>query len=98
MLHGCPERVNAGTLDRMNTHPQASVSYNPAVALAGRVLMGLLFLISGITKATGYAATVGYFAKIGLPAPDVMAMLAIAIEGGGGLLLILGWRARWVAW
>jgi putative oxidoreductase len=66
-------------------------------ALAGRVLLGLLFIISGFGKITGYEGTAGYMAAKGLPMVSVLLPLTIAIELGGGLLLALGWKARWTA-
>ena len=71
---------------------------NAMVSLVGRVLIALLFLVAGYMKATGIAGTTGYFAKLGMPAPELMAYLAIAIELGGGLLLLIGWQTRKVAW
>ena len=71
---------------------------NPALLAIGRVLIAALFLVAGIRKLLAYAGTVGYFTKLGFPAPEAVAVLAIAIEIGGGLLFLVGWRTRWVAW
>jgi putative oxidoreductase len=71
---------------------------NAALPLVSRILIAALFLVAGIGKVMGYAGTAGYMAKIGFPAPEVMTMLAIAVEIGGGILLIVGWKTRWVAW
>jgi len=65
--------------------------------LAARVLMSHIFIISGFSKLTGYAGTVGYFGKMGLPAPSVLVPLVILIELGGGLALLFGFKARWAA-
>jgi putative oxidoreductase len=46
----------------------------------------------------GFAGTVAYLTKLGFPAPEVMAVIALIIEIGGALLLIVGWRTRWAAW
>src|SRR5256885_15653035 len=46
----------------------------------------------------GFAGAVAYLTKLGFPAPEVMAVIAIIIEIGGSLLLIAGWRPRWAAW
>lgn len=70
----------------------------PLFPLIGRLLIGALFVVAGINKVMAVAGTAGYFAKLGFPAPEAMAWLAIVIELGGGLLLILGWKTRWVAW
>jgi putative oxidoreductase len=75
-----------------------AVTVSPALPLLGRTLIAALFLVAGVRKALAFAGTAGYFTKLGLPAPEIMTALAIAIEIGGGALLILGWRTRWVAW
>jgi putative oxidoreductase len=79
----------------MNT---TTYQYNPMLPLIGRILIGALFVVAGIGKVTGFAGTAGYLAKLGFPASEAMTVLAIAFELGGGLLLIIGWQTRWVAW
>ena len=69
---------------------------NPSMFL-GRVFLALLFVVSGIGKITGYAGTAAVMAAKGLPIVDVLLPLTIAVELGGGLLLALGWKARWAA-
>src|SRR6267378_4482565 len=71
------------------TNVSATTTYNPILPLVGRILIGLIFLVAG---------TVAYLTKLGFPAPEVMAVIAISIEIGGSLLLIVGWRTRWAAW
>lgn len=66
-------------------------------ALAGRILLALIFIISGFGKITGYAGTAGYMASKGLPLVDLLLVLTILIELGGGLLIAVGWQARRVA-
>jgi putative oxidoreductase len=66
--------------------------------LAGRILVGVLFLVAGIMKIMSVAGTTGYMTRLGFPAPQLFAYLSIVIEVGGGLLLILGWHTRKVAW
>lgn len=66
--------------------------------LAGRLLIATIFLVAGIRKVLGFAGTVGYFTKLGFPAAEVFTVIAIIIEIGGAILLIAGWRTRWVAW
>jgi putative oxidoreductase len=76
----------------------STVSGNPVVPLIGRILIAALFLVAGIGKAMSFAGTAGYMAKVGFPVPEVMTAIAIVIEAGGAILLILGWKTRWVAW
>jgi putative oxidoreductase len=73
-------------------------AYNPMLPLAGRLLIATIFLVAGIRKVLGFAGTVGYFTKLGFPAAEAFAVIAIIIELGGAILLIVGWRTRWVAW
>lgn len=70
--------------------------HNP-LSLVGRLLMAVLFLPAGISKIAGFAGTVGYIASKGAPVPEVAAIIAIIVEVGGGLALILGFKARWAA-
>lgn len=70
---------------------------NNAAALAGRILLAAIFVISGFGKIGGFEGTVGYIASKGLPMPQVLAALTVALELGGGILLIVGYQARWVA-
>ena len=73
---------------------------NPAQAslsLVGRLLLALLFLPAGFGKLTGFAGTVGYIASVGLPLPQVGAVLAIVVEILGGIALIIGFQTRLAA-
>ena len=65
--------------------------------LAGRILLGLIFVISGAAKIAGYSGTAGYMESHGLPLVQVLLPLTILIELGGGLMLVLGWNARLAA-
>jgi putative oxidoreductase len=67
------------------------------VFFSARLLMAAIFVLSGVRKALAFAGTAGYFAKLGLPAPEVITALVILIEVGGGLLLIAGWQLKPVA-
>jgi putative oxidoreductase len=64
---------------------------------AGRLMIGLPFAMSGLSKLGAYAATTGMIAAVGLPFPPLAFAVAVAIELGGGLLLVAGYRARYVA-
>ena len=75
--------------------------YNPAftsaAALIGRILIALIFVISGFMKIGGFSGVAGYIASKGLPMPEVLAALTVALELGGGILLVIGWKTRWAA-
>ena len=63
----------------------------------GRLMIGLPFAMSGLSKLGAYSATTGMISAVGLPFPPLAFAVAVAIELGGGLLLIGGYRARYVA-
>lgn len=63
----------------------------------GRAFIGALFFISGIYKILGFSYVAGWMASSGLPAASVLLVATIAIEVGGGLMLITGWKARYAA-
>ena len=65
--------------------------------LIGRLLIAVIFVLSGFNKISGFEGTVGYIASKGLPLPQLGAILAILVELGGGILLIVGWKTRWAA-
>jgi putative oxidoreductase len=66
----------------------------PIIAASGRVLIALIFLISGLGKISTPAMAIGYINAVHLPLPWFAFTLAIIIEIGGGLLLIAGFQAR----
>ena len=68
-----------------------------ALALVGRILLGSIFVLSGFQKLMGFSGLVTSIAGKGLPLPEVLAVVTIAIELGAGLLLLVGWKARWAA-
>jgi len=67
------------------------------VAFVGRILIAAIFVLSGLSKLTAPAATIGYIQSAGLPAPSIAYGVALLVELGGGILLILGYRTRLVA-
>ncbi|HVO91136.1 MAG TPA: DoxX family protein [Casimicrobiaceae bacterium] len=75
----------------------ASTGTRDVAALVGRILLAVMFVVSGFGKITGFDGTVGYIASKGLPVPALLAAAAIAIELGGGLAILAGWMTRWVA-
>lgn len=65
---------------------------NNYVELGGRLFLAALFLLSGLSKISAYAATAGYMASQGVP--GFLLPLVIATEIGGGLAIALGWKTR----
>lgn len=67
------------------------------LALIGRLMIAFLFIPAGIGKLMGFGGTVGYITSAGLPLPEVAAAVAIVIELGLGIALLLGFKTRWTA-
>ena len=82
--------MNAGL---QNTFSGNSVAAD-AAALAGRILLALIFILSGYGKITAFAGTSAYMTSKGVPFAEVLAALSIAVELGGGLAIVFGWKAR----
>jgi putative oxidoreductase len=66
-------------------------------APAGRILLALMFILSGFGKITGYDGTAAYMASKGMPMVGLLLPLTILTELGGGILLAIGYKARWAA-
>jgi putative oxidoreductase len=71
--------------------------HNDTTALVARLFMSSLFVLYGYFKLTGFAGTVAYMGRQGLPAPTIFAALSVIIELGGGLLILFGYQTRLVA-
>jgi putative oxidoreductase len=93
----------------MNTSPSvtvqglsASVSLNKRIVtlastaeVAGRFLLGLLFLLSGLGKLGAYASTAAYMSASGVAGALLPAVIVTEILGA--LAIALGWKTRVVA-
>jgi putative oxidoreductase len=73
----------------------SSSSFTP---LAGRILMSVMFLISGFFKIGGYTQLVGYAASKGLPMASVAIACAAVLELAGGLAILVGFQTKIAAW
>ena len=71
--------------------------YTSSTAALGRLLIAVVFLMSGLGKIAAPAMTQGYIASAGLPAPMLAYLIAVVIEVGGGVLLLLGLQTRLAA-
>src|SRR6516164_961111 len=67
------------------------------LSFAGRLLIGLPFAMGGLSKLAAYGPTTAMIAAAGLPVPPLAFVVAVAVELGGGLLLVTGYQARLVA-
>jgi putative oxidoreductase len=66
-----------------------------ASSFLGRALLALIFILAGLDKIQGSAATASYMAQFGVPA--VLLPATIALEIGGGLAVLAGFYSRLAA-
>jgi putative oxidoreductase len=67
------------------------------VPVLGRLLIAIIFIWAGFGKLTGFEGAVGYAASAGMPMPSIGIVIAIIVELGGGILLLVGFKTKWVA-
>ena len=71
--------------------------FQQAVSVTGRCLLGLYFLIPGITKVTGFGANAAYMEKHGMVFVPFFLTVTLILQIGGGLFLIAGYKVRTTA-
>jgi putative oxidoreductase len=80
---------------------ESSIQKEPAItslfALVGRVLLAAIFVLGGWSKLMDPAMTAGWMASAGIPYADMLIWAVIAVELLGGLMLVIGLKARWAA-
>lgn len=67
------------------------------ILLIGRVLLALMFLMSGYTALSDIEGTAAYFAGLGMPAPTLVTIATGLFEVAAAALLIAGLQTRIVA-
>ena len=75
----------------------SSIAVQAVLPTAGRVLISLIFLLSGLSKLSAPAMTIGYIESVGLPFPTLAFGVALVVEIIGGAALVLGYQTRLVA-
>ena len=69
-------------------------SYKAYVSVVGRLLLALMFILSGFGKLGNIEGTAAFIASGGLPAPTALAAAVGALELFGGLALVVGYQVR----
>jgi putative oxidoreductase len=67
------------------------------IPFVGRLLIGLPFAMSGASKLAAIGPTTDLIRAAGLPLPSAALTVSVLVELGGGLLLVAGFRARFIA-
>jgi len=62
------------------------------MAPVGRVLLALIFVMSGINKLAHWSETASYMAAKGLPAVPLLLAVAVIIELACGVFVMIGYR------
>jgi putative oxidoreductase len=70
-------------------------TFQSLAAPTGRVLISLIFVMSGINKIGNFSGTQAYMESAGVP--GALLPIVIAVELLGGLAIILGWHTRLAA-
>ena len=73
-------------------------SSNNVVALAGRIFLSVIFLLSGVNKLFAFQMYTGWAAGAHLPMPSVAIAIAAAIEILGGLAILAGFQTKLASW
>jgi putative oxidoreductase len=63
----------------------------------GRVLLSVIFILSGLGKLPHFQAIAGMMAAKGIPLATVALVITLFIEIGGGLLVLTGYKAKYAA-
>lgn len=71
---------------------------NDFVLLVARILLALLFIISGVPILLAPGGFAGYMGAIGLPAPMLITWVVIAVKLLGGLSVLFGFKTRYGAY
>ncbi|ESY95560.1 DoxX family protein [Mesorhizobium australicum] len=75
-----------------------TASNSSVTILIGRILLAVIFLLSGFGKLTAISGTAAYFGGLGLPVPTATAVIVGLIELLGGLAVLVGFQTRVAAW
>ncbi|HZE81505.1 MAG TPA: DoxX family protein [Candidatus Polarisedimenticolia bacterium] len=65
--------------------------------LLGRVLLSLIFILSGLGKLPHFHDIAGMMAAKSIPLASVALVITLFIEIGGGLLVLTGYKAKYAA-
>jgi putative oxidoreductase len=68
-------------------------NFGPYITILARLLLSSIFLISGFTKIAKPSGDASQMRSKGMPAVGLLLTLATIIEVGGGLSILLGYKA-----
>ena len=71
--------------------------YCTFLLFVGRVFMAAIFVLAGLMKIMDFSSTASMMTSMSIPMAELVLVLAIVFELGGGLLLLFGWYSRFGA-
>tara|TARA_R110002167_G_scaffold52361_4_gene151216 strand:+ start:239 stop:652 length:414 start_codon:yes stop_codon:yes gene_type:complete len=71
--------------------------FNNVCLLAGRLLLGLYFIVPGLQKITNFDMMSQYMAQHKVPMISVLLVVTIIIQLSAGLAIIIGYKGRFAA-
>ena len=80
--------------DKMEHKNKCSL-YAPTIL---RICVGLLFVLPGLLKLVNPSMVQGMLTQIGFPSPMFFTWVLILVEIIGGLMLIVGFKAKYAVW
>lgn len=78
-------------------NPELVATAQRFLLIAGRALLGLYFIVPGLTKVFQFSDMSAYMALHGVPLVPVLLVITIILQVGGGSCLAIGYRARVMA-
>lgn len=70
--------------------PSSKIRISDVTTLLARAVVGIVFIAHGLPKAIDLQSTSAGFDALGIPFPQLGALLAVGIEVGAGIALIVG--------
>lgn len=89
--------VYGAPYDPVTAATRAPVIPRSGTALLGRILISVIFIVSGFAKLTDPAGTAGYMTQAGIDHADKLVYVVGAAELAGGLAILFGFLTRLAA-
>ena len=86
--------MNATTMGATTMNATTANAATRFLPFAGRLLIGGIFLMSGLSKLPAYSYITAAISGAGLPFAPLGFAVAVTVEIGLGLLLAIGYRTR----
>jgi len=68
--------------------------FSDLLLFLGRIFISQIFVIAGFSKLVDFHGALSTMTTAGVPYAEIMLVIAIVVELGGGLLLLFGWLTR----